>query len=40
MNVEIIATTNFERAFKRLYCKYRSLLNDVAELEEELTSNP
>lgn len=40
MNVEIIATANFERAFKKLYRKYRSLLNDLTKLEEELTSNP
>lgn len=40
MNVEIIATANFEKAFKKLYRKYRSLLNDLADLETKLQDNP
>ncbi|MEZ4884567.1 MAG: hypothetical protein R3E32_07575 [Chitinophagales bacterium] len=40
MNVEIITTPNFERAFKKLHRKYRSLLDDFDVLEEKLLTNP
>ena len=40
MNVEIVATPNFERALKKLYRKFRSLLDDLAQLEENLQANP
>lgn len=40
MNVEITTTPNFERAFKKLYRKYRSLLDDFDALEEKLRENP
>ena len=40
MKYEIVTTEDFERAFKRLSKKYRSLLKDYAILYTELITNP
>ena len=40
MNYEIITTDDFERNFKRLSKKYRSLENDYEILIKELLKNP
>lgn len=38
--MEIVPTPNFEREFKKLFKKYRSLAADLFELEAELLENP
>ena len=40
MNVTIIPSTEFNRQFKRLAKKYKSLLNDYLTLSKELKENP
>ena len=40
MNFRIIPTPNFERSAKRLSKKYRSLKNELAELNRLILSNP
>jgi mRNA-degrading endonuclease RelE of RelBE toxin-antitoxin system len=40
MMIEIISTPEFDKEFKRLKKKYRSLPDDLANLEEELIKNP
>lgn len=38
--MRIIPSKEFQRNFKQLYKKYRSLKNDYEDLKEELLSNP
>lgn len=40
MMTEIISTPEFDKEYKRLKKKYRSLPDDLAELEQELIKNP
>jgi mRNA-degrading endonuclease RelE of RelBE toxin-antitoxin system len=40
MNYEIIPSKDFERNFKRLLKKYRSLKTNIADLVKELRENP
>ena len=40
MNYKIATTDDFERNFKRLYKKYRSLKQDLADLVKDLRKNP
>ena len=40
MNVTIIPSTEFNRQFKRLAKKYKSLLNDYLTLSKSLKDNP
>lgn len=40
MNFEILPTPDFEKSFKALYKKYRSLKNDLDRFEEALMANP
>jgi mRNA-degrading endonuclease RelE of RelBE toxin-antitoxin system len=40
MNYKVATIDDFERDFKRLFKKYRSLKADVAALKEELLKNP
>jgi mRNA-degrading endonuclease RelE of RelBE toxin-antitoxin system len=40
MKIEIITTPEFDKEYKRLKKKYRSLPTDLAELEQELIKNP
>jgi mRNA-degrading endonuclease RelE of RelBE toxin-antitoxin system len=40
MSYEIIPTNNFKREVKKLAKKYRSIANDLEELEKELSKNP
>jgi len=40
MMIEIITTPEFDKEYKRLKKKYRSLPDDLANLEEELIKNP
>ena len=40
MSFKIITTEPFEREFKRLFKKYRSLKKDIDPLLKELTENP
>jgi mRNA-degrading endonuclease RelE of RelBE toxin-antitoxin system len=40
MKIEVITTPEFDREFKRLKKKYRSLPDDLAALELELIENP
>ena len=40
MNCNIATTEDFERKFKRLLKKYRSLKNDMADLIKDLRKNP
>lgn len=40
MMIEIITTPEFDKEYKRLKKKYRSLPDDLATLEEELIKNP
>ena len=40
MNYKIATTDDFERNFKRLFKKYRSLKNDLTGLVKELRKNP
>lgn len=40
MNYEIVSSKNFERNFKHLFKKYRSLKNDIVDLIKELRRNP
>lgn len=40
MNFNIIVTEPFERKFKRLAKKYKSLTSDIAPVFDELTKNP
>ena len=40
MNVKIIPSVEFDRQFKRLAKKYKSLLNDYLTFSKELKENP
>lgn len=40
MKTEIISTPEFDKEYKRLKKKYRSLPEDLANLEQELIKNP
>ena len=40
MNVKIIPSAEFDRQFKRLAKKYKSLLDDYLSLSKELKKNP
>jgi hypothetical protein len=40
MNIKIVPTDDFERIFKRLFKKYRSVKSDLTELVKELRKNP
>ncbi len=40
MMIEIISTPEFDKEYKRLKKKYRSLPDDLANLEQELIKNP
>ncbi|MCE9539189.1 MAG: addiction module toxin RelE [Bacteroidetes bacterium] len=40
MKIDIITTSTFDKEYKRLKKKYRSLPSDLALFEEELLSNP
>ncbi len=40
MKLEIITTEDFKRDFKHLFKKYRSLIDDIEQLKEELLENP
>ena len=40
MMTEIISTPEFDKEYKRLKKKYRSLPDDLANLEQELIKNP
>jgi mRNA-degrading endonuclease RelE of RelBE toxin-antitoxin system len=40
MKYKVITSDNFERQFKRLFKKYRSLKQDLDELKKELLENP
>ena len=40
MNLEITLTEDFKKDFKQLFKKYRSLVDDIEQLKEELLENP
>lgn len=40
MNYEILTTSDFEKSFKALAKKYRSLVNDIKDFRESLKRNP
>ena len=40
MMIEIISTPEFDKEYKRLKKKYRSLPDDLANLQQELIKNP
>ena len=40
MKIEIISTPEFDKEFKRLKKKFRSLPNDLADLEQSLNEDP
>ena len=40
MNFEILTTDDFEKSFKVLAKKYRSIVNDIKELRNSLKENP
>lgn len=40
MNFDIIPTPDFERSFKALYKRHRSLKNDLSEFSRSLQENP
>ena len=40
MNFEVFTTDDFEKSFKALAKKYRSMVNDIKELRNSLKENP
>jgi len=40
MNCNVVTTEDFERNFKRLFKKYRSLKGDLADFVKDLRKNP
>jgi hypothetical protein len=40
MSFKIVATKGFQRDFKELFKKYKSLTDDIERLGEQLTENP